>query len=104
VHPCGLWQAVPALKLEPALARPAALGTFCYSSATTGFRYCLTTVADSFAGAAGSCTQNASQLVSYTSFKEQQEVEQYFVDLGERSAWHPRQLAWLLGARPAWGG
>ena len=59
------------------------MGTFCYSSATTGFRYCLTTVPDGFAPASSACTGNSSQLVSYSTLAEQQEVEQYFIDLGE---------------------
>jgi hypothetical protein len=59
-----------------------ALGVFCFSSTTTGSRYCLNTLGDSFPGAASACTQNSSQLVSYTSIAEQSEVEQYFVNLG----------------------
>jgi hypothetical protein len=63
----------------------AALGTFCYTSTTTGFQYCLNTVGDDFAGAARTCSLAASQLVSYGSLKEQQEVENYFIDSGARA-------------------
>lgn len=77
-----IWPGCTLTCCPPRHGPAAALGIFCYTSTTTGFQYCLNSIGDDFAGAQRACSLAASNLVSYGSLKEQQEVENYFIDSG----------------------